>query len=100
VKRDVGEFGRAKEGYMRSRFGCVLVLVGALVSPSAGQEARKTADGAADRGAAGRAAVAAAQQQRDALQTLLFLRNSAVEVKNLKERVRVLLTGHGAGGRV
>lgn len=71
---------------MKKSLASVMVLMGALTFPPAGQRAQSPAGPAADRSAA----VVAAQQQ-DALQTLLFLKNGAGEIADVKERVRVLL---------
>jgi hypothetical protein len=63
----------------------LLVLAGALACPPAARTQQKVAGRAAERGA-----VSGARRQ-EALQTLQFLRNSAADIEQPRERIRVLL---------
>lgn len=78
---------------MKIRVVSVLVLFGVLVYPVAGRQGQKGQRKAGGKGATAGAAATQQQhqQQQGALQTLLYLKNSAAEIENAQDRVRVLV---------
>src|SRR5215213_8778850 len=76
---------------MRFKALSAALLVGAMFSTAAGLQAQKGARRPAAKPAPAESAAVQQRQQLDALQTLLFLKNSAAEIKDARDRVRVLL---------